>query len=196
MKKNRIIIFLFLSYLFSCNSNNNYNTKKNLKTKENKFETYLNSYKEIKIGEEIDLSFKDLNMEGKEVSNNLNQFIPDHKVPIFLYGRVKDKKSIFFNAFYCTVSSNYMLNLITYNKRGEIISNIEIGEGCGSGFGYSCNEIFKIKKKNLFILEREEIIFNQDSLMIGKEIISEKFNYKVIYSLKNNGKIKIDTLKS
>lgn len=96
--------------------------------------------------------------------------------------------------FYCTASSNYLLNLITYTKNGEIISNTEIGEGCGSDFGYSCNEILKIKNEKLFVYERREIIFNQDSLMIGKEFITEKYNYKILFSLMNNGKIKIDTL--
>ena len=193
MKNNRLIIFLFLSYLYSCNSNVSKN--KIVKVKYNDFNTYLNGYREIVNGEVIDLSFKDVKTDDKEISNKMKLFIPNYDGPVLQYGRIKDLKSNFFTVFYCKASSNYMLNLITYDKSGNIITNIEIGEGCGSGFGYSCNEILKIKTNNLFILERKEIIFNQDSLMNGKEIVLEKFNYKVFYNLKNNGKILIDTIK-
>lgn len=186
----RILILFFL--LLVCNSCND-TAPKRTNLPNQKFSSFLENIRDIDTIRVINLQFQNLDSESLQADvEDIKEFIPNLDGPLLLFGKLQHQK--YTAVFYCTASANYQLNLITFNSKGQKISNVPIGDGCGAGYGYSCSEKLFFKSKKELILDHFERNFNMDSLHIGKEISDYLNQYKVRFSMNESGNIRIDTL--
>lgn len=120
------------------------------------------------------------------------QFLNGYEGPALSVGYLKDASN-FYSIIYCTAAACYLPNLAVYNHSGKLLQTMQIASGCGSGMGYECEEMVKLRGENQIITMRKEKFFQCDSL--GQKIVSsaEENNSKIRYIVVG-GRIQVDTL--
>lgn len=120
-------------------------------------------------------------------SQNDSLFIKETNHNIAL-GLLPDTSN-FFAVIYCAPATCYIPTLATYSKNGQLLSEEQIGNGCGADCGYTCFDYVKINSLEDIVLVNSIEMFECDSLAQETPGTWEKTVEIKRISLNNKGKI-------